>query len=113
MSTLWVYRGSSQERGRCRACRTLALFRVTCGPVFHGTKIELQKWFLAISLILNKKKGLSSHQLTRDSDLNQKTAWYILTRIRVEMSQKGGALLQGIIEADETYIRGKPGKTNK
>ena len=98
-------------RWHCSACK--ASFKVTHGTVFHGTKIPLQKWFLAISLILNAKKGLSSYQLQRDLDLNQKTAWYMLTRIRAEMSKKGGALLQGIIEADETYIGGKPRKENK
>ena len=98
-------------RFHCSACH--ASFKVTCGTVFHGTKIPLQKWFLAISLILNAKKGLSSYQLQRDLELNQKTAWYILTRIRAEMSKKGRALLQGIIEADETYIGGKPRKENK
>ena len=82
--------------------------------MFHGTKIALQKWFLAISLMLNAKKGLSSHQLARDLDLNQKTAWYILTRIRAEMANKTNPIvLQGIIEADETYIGGKPRKENK
>ena len=72
--------------------------------MFHGTKIPLQKWFLAISLITNAKKSLSNHQLSRDLDLNQKTAWYILTRIRAEMVNKTNPIvLQGIIEADETY----------
>ena len=98
-------------RFHCSACK--ASFKVTHGTVFHGTKIPLQKWFLAISLIVNAKKGLSSYQLQRDLDLNQKTAWYILTRIRAEMSKKGGALLQGIVEADETYIGGRPRKENK
>ncbi len=99
-------------RFHCSACK--ASFKVTCGTVFHGTKIELQKWFLAISLILNAKKGLSSHQLARDLDLNQKTAWYILTRIRAEMADKvNSIMLKGIIEADETYIGGKPRKENK
>ena len=51
------------------------------------------------------KKSLSSYQLSRDLDLNQKTAWYILTRIRAEMANKTNPIvLQGIIEADETYI---------
>ena len=99
-------------RWNCHACNTS--FKVTCGTVFHGTKIALQKWFLAISLILNAKKGLSSHQLARDLDLNQKTAWYILTRIRAEMVDKvNSIMLKGIIEADETYIGGKPRKANK
>ena len=111
-----VGRRTESEIGRigrwnCHDCH--ACFKVTCGTVFHGTKIPLQKWFLAIALIMNAKKSLSSHQLSRDLDLNQKTAWYIMTHIRSEMAKKGGALLQGIIEADETYIGGKPRKPNK
>ena len=97
-------------RWNCHDCKVA--FKVTCGTVFHGTKIALQKWFLAIALMMNAKKSLSSHQLARDLDLNQKTAWYILTRIRAELS-KDSLLLNGIIEADETYIGGKPRKANK
>ena len=99
-----AYRRTETEEGRigrwnCHACEVS--FKVTCGTVFQDS----QKWFLAISLIANAKKSLSSHQLARDLDLNQKTAWYM---IRAEMAKKGGALLEGIIEADETYIGGKP-----
>lgn len=97
-------------RWQCHDCT--ATFKVTCGTVFHGTKVALQKWFLAISLIVNAKKSLSSYQLARDLDLNQKTVWYIQTRIRAEMA-KDNILLQGIIEADETYVGGKPRKANK
>ena len=111
-----VGRRTETEEGRigrwnCHDCHVT--FKVTCGTVFHGTKIALQKWFLAISLIANAKKSLSSYQLARDLDLNQKTAWYIVTRIRAEMAKKGGAGLEGIIEVDETYIGGKPRKKNK
>lgn len=99
-------------RYNCHACR--ASFKVTQGTFFHGTKIPLQKWFLAISLILNAKKSLSSCQLARDLDLNQKTAWFMQVRIRAEMANKTNPIvLQGIIEADETYIGGKPRKENK
>lgn len=98
-------------RWNCYGCQ--ASFKVTCETVFHGTKVALQKWFLAIALIMNAKKSLSSHQLARDLKLNQKTAWFIMTRIRSEMASKGNQLLKGIIEADDTYIGGKPRKTNK
>ena len=98
-------------RYHCKGCG--ASFKVTCGTVFHGTKIPLQKWFMAVALIMNAKKSLSSYQLSRDLDLKQKAAWYLITRIRAEIAKKGGALLQGIIEADETYIGGKPRKANK
>ena len=99
-------------RYNCHTC--CASFKVTCGTVFQGTKIELRKWFMAICLIVNAKKGLSSHQLARDLDLKQKAAWYILTRIRAEMANMTNPImLEGIIEADETYIGGKPRKENK
>ncbi|MDE0313372.1 MAG: IS1595 family transposase [Candidatus Poribacteria bacterium] len=99
-------------RWNCYDCK--ASFKVTCGTVFHGTKIALQKWFVAIALIMNAKKSLSSHQLGRDLDLNQKTAWSMVHKIRAEMLKKTNALLlRGIIEADETYIGGKPRKANK
>ncbi len=99
-------------RYNCYDCK--ASFKVTQGTVFQGTKIELQKWFLAIALILNAKKSLSSYQLSRDLNLTQKTAWFILCRIRAEMANKtSSTLLKGIVEADETYLGGKPRKENK
>lgn len=115
-----AHKNETQEEGKvgrtgrynCHACRTT--FKVTQGTVFHGTKIPLQKWFVAIALLINAKKSLSSHELARDLDLNQKTAWYIMTRVRAEMANKiNPIVLQGIIETDETYIDGKPRKENK
>lgn len=111
-----VYKRNETETGRigrwnCRECK--ATFKVTQGTVFHGTKISLQKWFLAISLMANAKKSLSSHQLSRDLEINQPMAWSIMHKIRGEMAKKNSVLLKGIIEADETYIGGKPRKRNK
>ncbi|MDE0553645.1 MAG: IS1595 family transposase [Candidatus Poribacteria bacterium] len=98
-------------RWNCQDCK--ATFRVLHGTLFHGRKIPLQKWFLAISLIANAKKSIYSYQLQRDLSLNQKTAWFMQVRIRAEMATKGNTLLKGIIEADETYIGGRPRKENK
>ena len=99
-------------RYNCHDCN--ASFKVTCGTVFHHTKIPLQKWFMAIAMITNAKKSLSSYELARDLDLKQKAAWYLMTRVRAEMANKTSPIvLQGIIEADETYIGGKPRKANK
>lgn len=115
-SSFKINRRNETETGKigrwgCQECR--ASFRVLHGTLFHGTKIPLQKWFLAISLMLNAKKSLSSHQLARDLELNQKTAWSMMQKIRGEMATKGSVFLKGIIEADETYIGGKPRKGNK
>ncbi len=91
-------------RWNCHNC--LSTFKVTAGTIFQGTKIPLQKWFAAIAILLNAKKSISSHQLARDLDLNQKTAWYLATRIRRAMKDDS-TLLRGIIEADETYLGGR------
>ena len=104
--------GDRVGRWHCKDCH--ASYNVLAGTFFQGTKIELQKWFLAITLMMNAKKSISSCQLARDLDLNQKTAWYMQQRIRSEMMRKEGkALLEGIIEADETYVGRKPRKPNK
>ena len=96
-------------RWNCHSCKSC--FKVTHGnPLFQGTKIPLQKWFLAISLMANAKKSLSSCQLARDLGLKQKACWRMMMCIRAEMG-KDNVLLQGIVEADETYIGGK-GKKN-
>ena len=66
------------------------------------------------TIVYDAKKSLSSYQLGRDLGLNQKTAWYIQHRVRAEMATKQGRiLLQGIVEADETYVGGKPRKGNR
>lgn len=102
------------NRYHCNNCNTS--FSVTVQTIFHRTHLPLQKWFVAISLIVNAKKGISSRQLARDINVNHKTAWSMQMRIRKAMTEYGD-LLKGIVEMDETYIGGKPrkgsGKTHK
>lgn len=99
-------------RWHCKDCK--ASFKITQGTLFQGTHIPLQKWFAAIALMLNAKKSLSSYQLARDLDMNQKTAWKMMMAIRKEMDNNNISYLEGIIEADETYISsGKRSKTKK
>ncbi len=93
-------------RWNCHSCKSS--FTVMSKTMFQYTKIPLQKWFAGICLVVNAKKSISSYQLARDLEMKQKAAWYMLTRIRAEMAKKEDVLLQGIIEADETYIGGKP-----
>lgn len=93
-----------ENRYHCNSCNTS--YSVTVATIFHKTKLDLQKWFLALSLILNAKKGISSRQLARDLGVNKNTAWYMQMRIRNAMVDQGD-LFEGIIEADETYIGGK------
>ncbi len=97
-------------RWNCHDCRSS--YNVLSGTIFEKTRIPLQKWFLAIGLMVNAKKSLSSNQLARDLDMNQKSAWYMQQRIRAAMLIDESELLQGIVEADETYVGGKPRKKN-
>ena len=100
-----------EKRHHCNNCKTT--FSVTVGTIFHHTHLPLQKWFLAISLILNAKKGISARQLARDLEVNKNTAWRILMKIREAMFNKDHReLLTGVVEVDETYIGGKPRKGN-
>lgn len=99
------------SRLQCLSCKKS--FSVTMGTIFHDTRIPLQKWFLAISLILNAKKGISARQLARDLEVHVETAWSMAHRIRNAMTQDEGMLLSGIVEMDETYVGGKPRKESK
>ena len=99
----------SQHRHRCYACKTS--FSVTVRTIFHHTHLPLQKWFLAVILMLNAKKGLSALQLSRDLKVNKNTAWRITMQIRKAMREtEQRQMLLGIVEMDETYVGGKPRK---
>lgn len=102
-----------QARHHCNTCNTS--FSVTVGTIFHNTKMDLQKWFFGVSLMLNAKKGLSARQLGRDLEVHRNTAWFMAMRIRKAMLDNGD-LLRGLVEMDECYIGGKPrmgGKPSK
>lgn len=93
------------HRHQCNNCNNS--YSVLVGTIFEDTKLPLFKWFLAISLMLNAKKGLSALQLGRDIGVNRKTAWYLQMRIRKAMQEGGdNDLFKGIVEIDETYIGG-------
>ena len=103
------------EEGRAqgRRQRELPASRdVLSSTIFEKTKLPLQKWFLAIGLVINAKKSLQPSARPR-LNLNQKSAWFMQQRIRAQMASEQGTMLQGIIEADETYIGGKPRKANR
>jgi len=97
---------SNRDRHYCNNCQRS--FSVTINTIMHDTRLPLQKWFLAICLIANAKKGISSRQLARDLDLPVKTAYSLSQRIRKALLGSRSPLLSGIIEIDETYIGGKP-----
>jgi transposase-like protein len=92
---------------KCKACR--AQFTVRIGTIFEESKLPISKWLMAIHLMTSSKKGVSSHQIARELDITVKSAWFVTMRIREAMRQDGpAAMMAGIVEADETYVGGKP-----
>lgn len=88
--------------------KTKKKFTVLNGTMFHGTHIPLVKWFCAIYLVINHKKGLSSAQLARDlGNISQKSAWLMLMKIRAALGIENNNDLDGIVEADESFYGGK------
>ncbi|WP_209402644.1 IS1595 family transposase [Pseudozobellia sp. WGM2] len=82
-------------------------FNVKTNTIFDNTKLPLQKWFLAIWLVTSHKKGISSIQLGKDIGVTQKSAWFMLSRIRKCFGIDDNEKLQNEVEADETFVGGK------
>lgn len=101
------------QRWQCRDCTRA--FAVTVGTIFHGTHVPLRSWFLVIALMMNAKKSASACQIARDLGMRRPTVWSMMHRIRVAMAsdEMQADLLHGIVEADETYVGGKPRKGNR
>lgn len=100
-----VYRFSDGKRFKCKTCTRK--FTITVGTVLENTKIPLQKWMLAIYLVTTTKKGVSSVQLSKDIGVTQKTAWFMLQRIREVLRDHTDDKLEGIVEVDGTLIGGQ------
>jgi len=100
-----ITRESKGKNQRTRLYQCLACgkqFSATSGTIFNDTHLPLVKWFMAIALICEAKKGMSAKQLQRHLGVNYRTAWHLAHRIR-EAMQEGG-LLEGLVEADETFL---------
>ena len=93
------------KRFRCHQCGRN--FSCKVGTIFEDSNLSLQKWFVAMYLISSHKKGISSCQLARDIKVTQKTAWYMLQKIRLLYQQSDADAFEGIVECDEVYIGGK------
>jgi transposase-like protein len=92
---------------KCASPDCYKKFSVTSGTIYENTKIPLRTWFAAMYLLTAHKKGISSHQLGRDLNITQRTAWFVLHRIREMLQVKAPQALKGIVEVDETFIGGK------
>ncbi len=106
-STRKLYRINDGELLKCADCKKQ--FSVRVGTFFEDSALPLQKWFFAIFLLTAHKKGISSCQLARDIRVTQKTAWFMLHRIRLAMGMRqfNKPPLKGTVEVDETYVGGK------
>ncbi len=82
-------------------------FSVKVGTIFEDSPIALDKWLAAIWMIANAKNGVSSYELARAIGVTQKTAWFMLQRIRLVMQSDDFTKLDGTVEADETFVGGK------
>jgi transposase-like protein len=89
---------------RCNQCRED--FTVRTGTIFERSHVPLHKWIYAMYLLLTARKGISSMQLAKEIGITQKSAWFLLHRLREACGSKL-EMLQGIVEVDETYIGGK------
>lgn len=96
---------------KCKACKKQ--FSVKVGTIFEDSAIPLDKWLAAIWLIANSKNGISSYELARHTGMTQKSAWFVLHRIRLAMQAGSFDKFDGGIEADETFIGGKARNMHK
>lgn len=98
---------ASRAQWQCRSCDYQ--FSVTAGTIMHRSHLPLRKWFIAIYLMCESKKGMSANQLKRTLGVQYKTAWHLCHRIREAMGNDPftGPTLFGIVEVDETMVGGK------
>ncbi len=95
-----------ENRYQCAQCRDT--FSILVGTIFENTKLPLRVWFGAIWLLTNHPKGIASTTLARDLGITQKSAWFVLHRLRhAARTQSFNAPLSGVVEVDETYVGGK------
>ncbi len=96
---------AARNQFECDKCRYQ--FSVTAGTLIHDSHLPLWKWFLAVYLMCESKKGISAKQLQRMLSVSYKTAWYLSHRIRDAMGDDEQPLLTGTVEIDETLVGGK------
>lgn len=108
-----IYRYKNGKTFKCAHCGKQ--FKVTTGTIYENSNIPLQKWFLTFYLISLSKKGISSVELAKTIGVTQKSAWYLLQKVRYMLEHRTSHNpLRGVVEVDETYVggkhKGKPGR---
>ena len=102
-----VYFDSSSNRWECGTRHPKRTFTLKTGTIFEDSALGLDKWLPAVWMIVNMKNGVSSHELARSIGVTQKTAWFMLQRIRLAMQSGSFDKFSGEVEADETFVGGK------
>src|SRR6202167_275439 len=99
---------AKQNRWQCSGRHPKRQFSIKVGTIFEDSPLPLEKWMPAMWLICSNRNGISSWELHRALDVTQKTAWFMLQRIRLAMQDECyGGKLGGEVEVDETFIGGK------
>ncbi len=108
-----VYFDSGRNRWECKTKHQRRTFTLKTGTIFEDSPLGLDKWLPCVWLIANAKNGISSHEIARALGVTQKTAWFMLQRIRLAMQSDTGGKLGGDVEVDETFIGGKARNMHK
>lgn len=98
---------TSKKRFHCGGCKRK--FSVRTGMIYEGSPLPLRKWFAATWLLASSPKGISSCQLAREIGVTQKTAWFMLGRLRKVIANLERPQVGGVVEIDEAYVGGKEG----
>src|SRR5437879_1899276 len=95
------------NRYQCGKKHPLRQFTLKTGTIFEDSPIGLDKWLMAMWLVVNCKNGISSYEIHRAIGVTQKSAWFMSHRVRLALGMESSEKLSGHVEADETYIGGK------
>jgi len=98
---------ATQKRYKCYGKHPKAQFSLKVGTIFEDSAVGLEKWLPALWLVTNCKNGISSYELARALGVTQKTAWFMLSRLRMALHAGDSPKMSGHVEADETFIGGK------
>ena len=98
----------AQKRWKCYSCRKQ--FSVKVGSIFEDSALSLDKWMVAMWLLVNCRNGVSSYEVSRATGMGQKAAWFVLQRLRHMLNLTHDEKLNGTIQIDEAYVGGRPKK---
>src|ERR1700730_8565894 len=104
---------ANQRRWKCSVNHDRRQFSIKVGTIFEDSPLGLDKWLPAVWLLSNCKNGISSYEIKRDLGVTQKTAWFMLSRIRLGLQSENGGMLGGEVEVDETFIGQKARNMHK